>query len=140
MSTHTDVDTEYMTGQRFHRTVESILRRPWKSKTLFVSRPIKTIIDLVAPSSGCRLLAWIGAEIGTYMIGEGRSALQTAARTIMGGGGVDLHRSASFRPPNLNGQIGRSFGNLLVWLAPGSLMLYFLGSFPALAYQPGLLC
>ena len=31
------------------------------------------------------------------MIGEGRSALQTAARTMIGGG--DLHWSASFRPP-----------------------------------------
>ena len=32
------------------------------------------------------------------MIGEGRSALQTAARTMIGGG-ADLHWSASFRPP-----------------------------------------
>ena len=33
---------------------------------------------------------------------------------------------------NLNGQIGTSFGNLLVWLAPGSQILYFLGIFPDL--------
>ena len=31
---------------------------------------------------------------------------------------------------SLNGQIGTSFGNLLVWLAPGSLILCFGGFFP----------
>ena len=36
------------------------------------------------------------------MIGEGRSALQTASRTMIGGGG-GLHRSASFRPPKPEG-------------------------------------
>ena len=40
---------------------------------------------------------------------------------------------------NLNGQIGTSFGNLLVWLAPDSPILYFLGVFLDLAFQLGLL-
>ena len=33
-----------MTGQKFHRTAEVIPRRPWKSKSPFVSKPIKTSI------------------------------------------------------------------------------------------------
>ena len=34
--------TSNMTGQRFHCTREAILRRPWKSKSPFVYRPVKT--------------------------------------------------------------------------------------------------
>ena len=56
------------------------------------------------------------------MIGEGRSAFQTTARTMIRNWGDDLHRSASFRPRNLNGQIRTRFTNLLIWLAPGSLL------------------
>ena len=62
------------------------------------------------------------------MIGEGRSALQTAARTMIGGGLICIGR-LHFDLRNLNGQIGTSFGNLLAWLAPGSQILYFLGIF-----------
>ena len=39
--THTQ-STPNMTGQRFHRTAEVIPRRPWKSKSPFASRPIRT--------------------------------------------------------------------------------------------------
>ena len=35
--------TPNMTGQLFHRTTEVILRRPWKSKSPFASRPIQII-------------------------------------------------------------------------------------------------
>ena len=69
------------------------------------------------------------------MIGEGRSALQTAARTMIGGGrGVSCIGRLHFDLRNLNGQIRTSFGNLLVWLAAGSLILYFLGIFPHLGF------
>ena len=34
-----------MTGQRFHRTTEAIPRHSWKSKSIFVSRPIKVSTD-----------------------------------------------------------------------------------------------
>ena len=34
-----------MTARRFHRTMEVIPRRPWKSKSPFASRPIKTSIN-----------------------------------------------------------------------------------------------
>ena len=54
----------------------------------------KSAVCLVVPWSGRRFLARIGAEIGTY----DRSALQATTRTMIGGG-IDLHRSASFRPP-----------------------------------------
>ena len=33
-----------MTGRRFHRTTPAIPRRPWKSKSPFASRPLKTSI------------------------------------------------------------------------------------------------
>ena len=62
------------------------------------------------------------------MIGEGRSALQTAAKTMIGGGLICIGR-LRFDLRNPNGQIGTSFGNLLAWLAPGSQILYFLGIF-----------
>ena len=36
------ISTPNMTGQGFHRTTEVIPRRPWKSKSPFASRTIKT--------------------------------------------------------------------------------------------------
>ena len=37
--------TPNMTGRRFHRIMEAIPRRPWKSKIPFAPRPIKTSIN-----------------------------------------------------------------------------------------------
>ena len=54
------------------------------------------------------------------MIGEGRSALQTAARTMIRGGGVICIGRLHVDLRNLNGQIGTCFGNVLVWPAPDS--------------------
>ena len=46
------------------------------------------------------------------------------------GGGLICIGRLHFDLRNLNGQIGTSFGNLLAWRAPGSLILYSLGVFP----------
>ena len=39
--------TPSMTGRRFHRTMEVIPRRPWKSKSPFASRPITICPDTI---------------------------------------------------------------------------------------------
>ena len=66
------------------------------------------------------------------IIGEGRSALQTTARTNIGGGGGDLHRSASFRPPNREranwDKFWKPFG-MACSRFPNAIMI-FLGDFP----------
>ena len=49
-------------------------------------------------------------------------------RRFRGGGGICIGR-LHFDLRNLNVQIGISFGNLLVWLAPDSLILCFGGDF-----------
>ena len=69
------------------------------------------------------------------MIGEGRSALPTAARTMILGGG-DLHRSASFQPPKPE----RANQDKFRKRCSRFLNAIFGGDFPDLAYQPGLLC
>ena len=58
---------------------------------------------------------------------------------MIGAGRVICIGRLHFDFRNLNGQIGTSFGNLLVWPAPDSLVPYFLGTFADLAFQPGLL-
>ena len=59
-----------------------------------------TVIDLVVPWSGRRLLARIGAEIGTNDRGGAIGPPNRSENDDRGGRrGGDLHRSASFRPP-----------------------------------------
>ena len=58
------------------------------------------------------------------MIGKGRSALQTTAKTMIGGEGVICIGRLHFDLRNLNGQIGTSFGNLLVRFVPSSLIFW----------------
>ena len=93
--------------------------------------------NLVVHWSGRRLLARIGAEIGTYDRG-GAIGPPKPRRERWSGGLICIGR-LHFDLRNLNGQTGTSFGNLRVWLAPGSLIRYFLGIFPDLAFQLGLL-
>ena len=69
------------------------------------------------------------------MIGEGQLDLQTAARTMIGA--VICIGRLHFDLQNLNGQLRTRFRNLLIWLAPGFLILYFLGIFPDLARHEG---
>ena len=44
-----------MTGRKFHRTKEVIPRRPWKSKTPFLSRPTKTSIKYADARGACEV-------------------------------------------------------------------------------------
>ena len=71
------------------------------------------------------------------MIGEGRSALETATQTTIRGGGICINR-LQFELHNLIVLIRTRFKNLLIWFAPSSLMRSFLDIFPDLVFHPGL--
>ena len=72
-----------------------------------------------------------GAELPPFI-----SIVQYPGRPVILGVEICIGR-LHFDLRSLNGQIGTSFGNLLVWLAPGFLIPYFLEIFPP--FQLGLL-
>ena len=82
-------------------------------------------MSLVCPDQGVLCLPGSVRRSGN-MIGEGRSALQTSARMMLRGMGVICINRLHFKLRNLNGLIRTRFRNLLIWLAPGSLLQYFL--------------